>query len=75
LVIKTYGSKLKKDTCLGSLYARMEQGVHKNYKFERRPVQEMLYQLSDTDLLVFSPTLQNSTIKCTNGTSTRIHFE
>ena len=34
-----------------------------------------MYQLSDTDHLVFSPTLQTSTIKCTNGSSTRIHFE
>ena len=35
----------------------------------------MVDQLNDADHLVFSPTLQNSTIKCTNGNSTRIHFE
>ncbi len=54
------------DTCLGSLYVRMEQGVRKHCKFERRPVQEIVYQLSDTDHLVFSPTLQTSAIRCTN---------
>jgi hypothetical protein len=53
----------------------MEQGVRKHCKFERRPVQEIVYQLSDTDHLVFSSTLQTSTIKCTNSSSTRIHFE
>ena len=63
------------DTCLGSLYIRMEQGVRRHCKFERRPVQEMVYQLSDTDHLVFSPSLQSSSIKCTNGSVTRVHFE
>jgi hypothetical protein len=63
------------DTCLGSLYVRMEKGAWNHCKFERRPVQEIVYQLSDSDHLVFSPTLQTSTIKCTNGFATRVHFE
>jgi hypothetical protein len=37
------------DACLGSLYVRMEQGVRRHCKLERRPVQGMVYQLSDTD--------------------------
>ena len=53
----------------------MEKGVRRHCKFERRPVQEMVYQLSDTDHLVFSPTLQTSTIKCKNRSATRVHFE
>jgi hypothetical protein len=36
------------DTCLGTMYLRMEQGVCRYFKFERKPVQEILYQLSDT---------------------------
>jgi hypothetical protein len=32
-------------------------------------------QESVTDHLVFSPTIQTSTIKCTNGSATRVHFE
>jgi hypothetical protein len=63
------------DTCLGSLYVRMEQGIHKHCKFERMSVQVIVYQLSDTNHLVFSQTLQTSTINCTNETSTRIHFK
>jgi hypothetical protein len=35
----------------------------------------MVFQLFDTNHLVFLPTLQSSTIKCTHGTSTQIHFE
>ncbi len=42
-------------TCLGSLYLRMEHGVRQHCKFEQRPVQEMVYQLTDTEHLVYSP--------------------
>ncbi len=35
----------------------------------------MVNQLSDTDHVIFSPTLQTSTIKCKNGSATRIHLE
>jgi hypothetical protein len=31
------------NTCLGSVYVRMEKGVQKHCKFERRAVQEMVY--------------------------------
>jgi hypothetical protein len=57
------------DTCLGSLYLRMENGVRQHCKFEQRPVQEMVYQLTDTEHLVFSPQMQTSTIICKNATS------
>jgi hypothetical protein len=33
---------------------RMDKRVCKHCKFERRPVEEMVYQLSDTDHLVFT---------------------
>ena len=56
------------DNCLGSLYSRMESGVRKHCKFERRPVQEMVFQLTDTEHLVYSPTMQSSTIMCKNST-------
>jgi hypothetical protein len=53
----------------------MEKGVRKYCRFKRWLVQELVYQLSDTDHLVLSPTLQTSTIKYTNGSSTRVDFE
>ena len=62
------------DTCLGSLYVRNEDGVRKHCKFERKPVQETVFQLSDTEHIVYSPTLQTSAIMCRNGTSETIHL-
>ena len=61
-------------SCLGSLYLRQESGVRIYCKFERRPVQEIVYQLSDSDHIVFSPSPFTSKINCKNGTSQRIHF-
>lgn len=61
-------------TCLGSLYLRMEAGVRQHCKFERRPVQETVFQLTDTDHLVYSPELQTSTIFCRNGSQETVHL-
>jgi hypothetical protein len=43
------------DTCLGAIYLRPELGVQKHCKFKIKPVSELVYQISDTDHLVFSP--------------------
>ncbi len=63
------------DTCLGSLYLRMENGVRLHCKFEGRPVQEMVNQLTNTEHLVFSPQMQISTIVCKNATSEIVHLD
>jgi hypothetical protein len=63
------------DTCLGLLYLRMEHGVKKHCKFERRPVQETVYQLTDTEHLVYSPYKQISTILCKNATFEIVHLD
>ena len=63
------------DTCLGSLYLRMEDGVRQHCKFERKPVQEMVYQLTATEHLIYSPIMQTSTIICKNATSETIHLD
>ena len=44
------------ETCLGSLFLQMESGVRSHCKFETKPVQEIVYQLTDRDHLIFSPT-------------------
>ena len=56
-------------TCLGSLYIRMEAEVRQHCKFEGRPIQEMMYLLTDTEHLVYSPKIQIYTIICINSTS------
>ena len=77
------------ETCLGSLFLRVESGVRAYCKFETRPVQEVVYQLtdrehlvfsptdqvSDREHLVFSPTDQVSKIKCKNGTQERVQLD
>jgi hypothetical protein len=49
-------------TCLGNLLLKMNAGVRQQCKFEQRPVQEIVYQLTDTENLVYSPKIQTSTI-------------
>jgi hypothetical protein len=39
------------------------------------PVQEMVYQLTDTEHLVYSPHMQTSTIICKNATSKIVHLD
>jgi hypothetical protein len=53
----------------------MERGVRQYCKFERRPVQEMVYQLTDTEDLVYSPLMQTITIICKNATSEIVHLD
>ncbi len=53
----------------------MENGMRQHCKFEGRPVQEMVYQLTDTEHLVYSPKMQTSTIICKNKTSEIIHLD
>jgi hypothetical protein len=61
-------------TCLGSLFLRQEGGVRAHCKFETKPIQEMVFRLSDTDHVVFSPMDQSSIIKCKNGSQERVQF-
>ena len=63
------------DSCLGSLYLRQEEGVRKHCKFERRPVQEIVYQLTDTEHLVYSPVLQTASIVCRNNTHETVYLD
>ena len=60
------------ESCLGSLFLRIESGVRTYCKFERKPVQELVYQLSPTDHLIFSPIPQSPVITCMNGSNERI---
>ena len=61
-------------TCLGSLFLRQEGGVRAHCKFETKPIQELVFRLSDTDHVVFSPMDQSSIIKCNNGSQERVQF-
>jgi len=63
------------DTCLGSLYLRDQAGVQQHCHFERRPLQEMVYQLSPTDHLVYSPELLTTQIKCRNNSHFPLFLE
>ena len=64
------------ESCLGSLYLRQEEGVRKHCKFVRRPVQEIVYQLTDTEHLIYSPILQTTTILCSrNNTQETVYLE
>ena len=60
------------ESCLGSLFLRIESGVRTYCKFERKPVQELVYQLTATDHLIFSPIPQSPVITCVNGSNERI---
>lgn len=61
-------------TCLGSLFLRQENGVRAHCKFETKPIQELVFRISDTDHVIFSPMDQASIIKCNNGTQERVQF-
>ena len=63
------------ESCLSSLYFRQEEGVGKDSKFERRPVQEIVYQLTDTEHLVYSPVLQTSSIICRNNSRETVYLD
>jgi len=56
------------NTCIGSLYLRSLEGVRVHCKFERRPLQEQVFQLSPTEHLIYSPKIFTTQIICINGT-------
>jgi len=58
------------ESCLGALYLRLDEGIHKHCKFERRPLEEEVYQLSSTNFLVFSPERFTTKLVCTNASLT-----
>jgi hypothetical protein len=63
------------DTFLGALYIRSEPGVQKHCRFERKIAQELVYQISDLDHLIYSPKPQVHTIYCKNGIKTVLHLD
>ena len=63
------------DTCLGALQIRSEPGVQKHCRFERKIVQELVYQTSDLDHLIYSPQPQVHTMYCKNGTRKVLHLD
>lgn len=58
------------ESCLGALYLRQESGMHAHCKFERRPLEEEVYQTSSTEFLVFSPGRFTTKLECTNASLT-----
>ena len=62
------------ETCLGSMYSRDINGVRRHCKFERRPLKEIVYQLSATEHLVFSPSPLTTQIACKDGTKLPLHL-
>jgi hypothetical protein len=63
------------DTCLGSLFLKIEARVRQHYTFEQKPAQEIVYQQAANEHLVFSPKIQTSTIINKNVTSETIHLD
>ena len=55
------------NTCLGSLYLRNAEGVRAHCKFEKRPLMETVYQLTNIDHLVFTPKQLTTQMSCRNG--------
>jgi hypothetical protein len=50
------------DTFPGALYIRSEPGMQKTCRFKRKIAQELVYQISDLDHLIYSPKPQVHTI-------------
>ena len=63
------------DTCIGSMFVRSMTGLQDHCKFERRPLQEQVYQLTPTDHLVYSPTMFTTQIICRNGSHFPLHIQ
>ena len=62
------------ETCLGSLYHKLPQGVRENCRFDRRPLQERVYQMSSNEYLVYSPHPFTTRLACLNGSSYTADF-
>jgi len=54
-------------SCLGSLYKRNEIGAKLFCKVRKEKLREMVYQISATEHLVFSPQPFTGSLKCRNG--------
>ena len=54
-------------SCLGSLFLQSSQGVLENCKIDRVKLREKVYQLSNTQHIVYSPQPINTQIICNNG--------
>jgi hypothetical protein len=54
-------------SCLGSLFLQSSQGVLENCKIDRVKLREKVYQLSNTQHIVYSPHPINTQIICNNG--------
>ena len=55
-------------SCIGSLYLQSPTGVFENCKIDRVKLRETVYQISNTQHIIFTPTPINSQITCINGT-------
>lgn len=55
------------DTCVGSLYLRSEMGMIRSCSFETKRLREMVYQVSETQYLIFTPTPFTARMVCRNG--------
>jgi len=62
------------ETCLGSLYHKNPRGVRENCRFDRRPLQERVYQMSSNEYLVYSPISFTTRLSCLNGSSYTADF-
>ncbi len=54
-------------SCLGSLYLQSPLGVANNCKINRIPLKETVYQISNTNHIVFTPYPITTQISCFNG--------
>ena len=63
------------ETCLGALYLKSKSVVQKHCKFNIRPAQKIVYQITDPDHLVYSTHPKVYTIYCENGTQKVLHLE
>ena len=54
-------------SCLGSLYLQSPHGVAANCKLNRIPLKETVYQISNTNHIVFTPHPMTTQISCNNG--------
>ena len=54
-------------SCLGSLYLQSPNGVISNCKINRIPLKETVYQISNTNHIVFTPFPITTQISCFNG--------
>ena len=54
-------------SCIGSLYLQSPQGVFENCNIGRVKLKETVYQISNTQHIIFTPSPINSQITCHNG--------